>query len=58
MKIVVFSYDAEIVIPLFTGYDECHRPRQGTSRRINNYTKTPCPLCILSGPQAGVLVLR
>jgi hypothetical protein len=26
LKIVVFSYDAEILTPLFIWYDECRRP--------------------------------
>ena len=55
MKIVVFSYDAEIITPLFMWYDECRRPRRGTPRRINTYSKNTLPSVPRRGPEEGVL---
>ena len=47
MKIVVFSYDAEIVTPLFIWYDECRRPKTGHPRGGSiTIQKTPCTPCV------------
>ena len=40
MKIVLFSYDAGIAIPLSIRYDECRRPKTGhPQRRIGDSLK-------------------
>jgi hypothetical protein len=39
----------KLLFPLFIWYDESSRLDGAPPRRINNYSKTPCPLCLGEG---------
>ncbi len=60
MKIVLFRYDAEIIITLSIWYDECRHPRRGApvaDRRLK-IQKNSLPAVPRRGPEAGVLRIK
>ena len=57
MKIVLFSYDAGIAIPLSIRYDDCRRPPRGAPAADWRVKNTPLPAVPRKGPEAGVLFM-
>ena len=55
MKIVVFSYDAEIITHYLCGSMNAAAPDGAPPRRINNYSKNTLPSVPRRGPEEGVL---